>query len=55
VGGARVLARKAGVRDVVIAVIRERRAPAGLTPAEAQVHGYAFAIEPTPGEFLLPV
>jgi 4-carboxymuconolactone decarboxylase len=36
-----VLARKAGVRDEVIAAIRERRAPAGLTPAEAQVFAYA--------------
>jgi 4-carboxymuconolactone decarboxylase len=39
-----VLARKAGVRDEVIAAVRERRAPAGLTPAEAQVHGYAVAL-----------
>ena len=39
-----VLARRAGVRDEVIAAIRERRAPAGLTPAEAQVHGYAVAL-----------
>ena len=36
-----VLARKAGVRDEVINAIRERRAPAGLTPAEAQVFAYA--------------
>jgi 4-carboxymuconolactone decarboxylase len=95
-----VLARKAGVREEVITAIRERKAPAGLTPAEAQVHAYAvallrehrvsdgafaalqqrcgleelvdltatigyyvmiacalnaFAIEPTPGEPLLPV
>jgi 4-carboxymuconolactone decarboxylase len=95
-----VLARKAGVREDVITAIRERKAPAGLTPAEAQVHAYAvallrehrvsdaafaalqqrfgleglvdltatigyyamiacalnaFAIEPTPGEPLLPV
>ena len=39
-----VLARKAGVRDEVIAAVRERRAPAGLTPAEAQVHAYAVAL-----------
>ena len=36
-----VLARKAGVRDEVITAIRERRAPAGFTPAEAQVFSYA--------------
>ena len=39
-----VLARRAGVRDEVVAAIRERRAPAGLTPAEAQVHAYAVAL-----------
>jgi 4-carboxymuconolactone decarboxylase len=39
-----VLARRAGVRDEVIDAIRERRAPAGLTPAEAQVFGYADAL-----------
>jgi 4-carboxymuconolactone decarboxylase len=39
-----VLARKAGVRDEAIAAIRERRAPAGLTPAEAQVNAYAVAL-----------
>jgi 4-carboxymuconolactone decarboxylase len=39
-----VLARKAGVRDEAIGAIRERRAPAGLTPAEAQVHAYASAL-----------
>jgi len=39
-----VLARKAGVRDEVIAAIRERRAPAGFTPAEAQVFGYASSL-----------
>jgi len=39
-----VLARKAGVREEVITAIRERKAPAGFTPAEAQVHGYAVAL-----------
>jgi 4-carboxymuconolactone decarboxylase len=39
-----VLARRAGVRDEVIAAIRERRAPAGLTPAEAQLNVYAAAL-----------
>jgi len=39
-----VLARQAGVRDEVIAAIRERRAPAGLTPAETQVFAYASAL-----------
>jgi 4-carboxymuconolactone decarboxylase len=39
-----VLARKAGVRDEVITAIRERKAPAGLTPEEAQVFGYASAL-----------
>ncbi len=39
-----VLARKAGVRDEAIAAIRERRAPAGLTPEEAQVHAYAVGL-----------
>jgi 4-carboxymuconolactone decarboxylase len=38
------LARRAGVRDEAIAAIRERRAPAGLTPAEAQVTAYASAL-----------
>lgn len=38
------LARKAGVRDEAIAAILERRAPAGLTPAEAQVNEYASAL-----------
>jgi AhpD family alkylhydroperoxidase len=52
-----MLARKAGVRDEVIAAIRECRAPAGFTPAEAQIFGYAnaFGIEPTPGEPPLPL
>jgi 4-carboxymuconolactone decarboxylase len=35
------LARKAGVREDAIAAVRERRAPAGLTPEEAQVVAYA--------------
>jgi len=39
-----VLARRAGVRDEVIAAIRERTAPAGLTPEEAQVWGFAQAL-----------
>ena len=39
-----VLARKAGVRDEAIAAIRERRAPAGLTPAEARVTAYASGL-----------
>ena len=39
-----VLARKAGVRDEAIAAIRERRAPGGLTPAEAQVTAYASGL-----------
>jgi 4-carboxymuconolactone decarboxylase len=39
-----VLARNAGVRDEVIAAIRERRAPAGFTPAEAQIFGYASSL-----------
>lgn len=39
-----VLARKAGVSDEAIAAIRERRVPAGLTPAEAQVNAYASAL-----------
>jgi len=39
-----VLARKAGVREEVIAAIRERRAPAGFTPAEAQIFGYANSL-----------
>lgn len=34
------LARKAGVREEAIAAIRDRRAPASLTPAEAEVTGY---------------
>ncbi|HEY2995051.1 MAG TPA: carboxymuconolactone decarboxylase family protein [Methylomirabilota bacterium] len=36
-----VLARRAGVNDEVIAAIRERKAPAGLTADEAQVWGFA--------------
>jgi 4-carboxymuconolactone decarboxylase len=36
-----VLARRAGVSDEVIAAIRERKAPAGLTADEAQVWGFA--------------
>ena len=39
-----VLARRAGVREEAIAAIREGRAPGGLTPGEAQVHGYAAAL-----------
>ena len=39
-----VLARQAGVRDEVIAAIRERRAPAGFTPAEAQIFGFASTL-----------
>jgi len=39
-----VLARNAGVREDVIAAIRERRAPAGFTPAEAQIFGYASSL-----------
>jgi 4-carboxymuconolactone decarboxylase len=39
-----VLARKAGVRDEVITAIRERKAPAGLRPEEAQVWGFADAL-----------
>jgi 4-carboxymuconolactone decarboxylase len=39
-----VLARRAGVREEAIAAVRERRAPAGLTPEEAQVNGYAAAL-----------
>ncbi len=34
------LARKAGVREDVIAAIRDRKAPAGLNENEAQVFGY---------------
>ena len=34
------LARKAGVRDEAIAAIRDRRAPAGLTPDEAVIVTY---------------
>jgi 4-carboxymuconolactone decarboxylase len=34
------LARKAGVRDDAIAAIRDRRAPAGLTPDEAVIVTY---------------
>jgi 4-carboxymuconolactone decarboxylase len=39
-----VLARKAGVREEAITAIRENKAPAGLTPEEAQVSGYAAAL-----------
>jgi 4-carboxymuconolactone decarboxylase len=39
-----VLARKAGVREEAITAIREGKAPAGLTPGEAQVAGYASAL-----------
>jgi 4-carboxymuconolactone decarboxylase len=39
-----VLARRAGVRDEAIMAIRERRAPAGLTPPEAQINTYASAL-----------
>ena len=39
-----VLARKAGVRDAVITAIRERTAPAGLTPDEAQVFAFAAGL-----------
>ena len=39
-----VLARKAGVREEVITAIRERKAPAGLNPDEAQVWSYASAL-----------
>ena len=39
-----VLARKAGVREEAITAIREGKAPAGLTPEEAQVSGYADAL-----------
>jgi len=39
-----VLARKAGVREEAITAIREGKAPAGLTPEEAQVSGYAAAL-----------
>jgi 4-carboxymuconolactone decarboxylase len=39
-----VLARRAGVNDEVIAAIRERKAPAGLTADEAQVWGFADAL-----------
>ena len=34
------LAKKAGVRSEAIATLRDRRAPAGLTPAEAQIVAY---------------
>jgi 4-carboxymuconolactone decarboxylase len=39
-----VLARQAGVREEVITAIRERKAPTGLKPDEAQVWGYANAL-----------
>src|SRR5918995_1602669 len=39
-----VLARKAGVREEVITAIRERKAPVGLEPEEAQVWGFASAL-----------
>jgi 4-carboxymuconolactone decarboxylase len=39
-----VLARAAGVREEAITAIREAKAPAGLTPEEAQVFGYAAAL-----------
>ncbi len=39
-----VLARNAGVGDEAITAIREGKAPAGLTPEEAQVFGYAAAL-----------
>ena len=38
------LAKKAGVRGEAIAAIRERRAPAGLTPAEAEIVQYVTAL-----------
>lgn len=39
-GGHVVLARRAGVREEAISAIRERRAPEGLTPEEAQIVSY---------------
>ena len=39
-----VLARKAGVREQVITAIRERTAPAGLKPEEAQIWSYASGL-----------
>jgi 4-carboxymuconolactone decarboxylase len=38
------LARTAGVRPEAIAAIRDRRAPAGLTPAEAEIVAYVTAV-----------
>lgn len=38
------LAKKAGVRGEAVAAIRERRAPAGLTPAEAEIVQYVTAL-----------
>jgi len=38
------LARKAGVRGEAIAAIRDKRAPAGLTPAEAEIVQYATVL-----------
>lgn len=38
------LAKKAGVRGEAIAAIRERRAPAGLTPAEAEIVQYVTVL-----------
>ncbi|OGK99079.1 MAG: hypothetical protein A3E31_08060 [Candidatus Rokubacteria bacterium RIFCSPHIGHO2_12_FULL_73_22] len=34
------IARREGVRETAITALRERRAPAGLTPAEAAIVGY---------------
>ncbi len=39
-----ILARKAGVREEAIAAVRNRTAPAGLTPEEEQVVGYVQAL-----------
>ena len=38
------LAKKAGVRGEAIAAVRDRRAPAGLMPGEAEVVGYVEAL-----------
>ncbi|MEK7214670.1 MAG: carboxymuconolactone decarboxylase family protein [Chloroflexota bacterium] len=39
-----ILARQVGVREEAIAAIRDRKAPAGLTPDEAQVVSYVQAV-----------
>ena len=38
------MARRAGVREEAIAVIRDRRAPAGLTAAEAKLFNYVLRL-----------